>query len=150
MELLNFLNRIEDLCKQKGLKRQNVYIDCGVGKDFGVSIRNGSEPSIGKVFALASELDCSIDYLLGRTNNPNVHKCTALNVELGDISNNSGVIGGIANSAPVTINNGDMRLSQNAAAMLEIFNTLDTMSQAELLVHANKLKNENSKFGGTK
>lgn len=73
MELQNFLARIENLCKQKGLKRQNVYVNCGIGKDFGVSLRKGSEPAIGKVYALAEYLDCSVDYLLCRTDNPNSH-----------------------------------------------------------------------------
>lgn len=83
MDILKFLDRVEDLCKQKGLKRQIVYTNCGVGKNFGISIRNGSEPSIGKVFALASELDCSVDYLLGRTDNPAAHiKSSEVNNEL--------------------------------------------------------------------
>lgn len=73
MELLDFLDRVERLCKQRGAKRQMVYQKCGVGKNFGVSIRNGSEPSIGKVLALATELDCSVDYLCGRTDNPSSH-----------------------------------------------------------------------------
>lgn len=73
MDTLKFLDRVEELCSQKGLKRQVVYTNCGIGKNFGVSIRNGSEPSIGKVFALATELDCSVDYLLCRTDNPNSH-----------------------------------------------------------------------------
>ncbi len=74
MDLLSILNRIENLCKEKNLIRQNVYIDCGVGKNFGVSMRNGSEPSIGKMTVLADYLGCSVDYLLGRTNNPHSHK----------------------------------------------------------------------------
>lgn len=83
MDILKFLDRIENLCKQKGLKRQVVYTNCGVGKNFGISIRNGSEPSIGKVYALASELDCSVDYLLGRTDNPAAHiKSSEVNSEL--------------------------------------------------------------------
>ena len=83
MDILKFLDRVEDLCKQKGLTRQIVYTNCGVGKNFGISIRNGSEPSIGKVFALASELDCSVDYLLGRTENPNAHvKSSEVNNQL--------------------------------------------------------------------
>lgn len=133
MEILKFLDRIEDLCKQKGLKRQIVYTNCGVGKNFGISIRNGSEPSIGKVFSLASELDCSVDYLLGRTENPNAHKSSG--VVFGDLSNNSGIVGNVGSTI-----GGVAPLSDNATAMLEIFNTLDIVSQAELLVHANKLK----------
>lgn len=133
MELLDFLSKIEDLCKQKNIKRQNVYIKSGIGKDFGVSIRNGSEPSISKVFALATELDCSIDYLLGRTENPLAHK--SANIVFGDLSNNSGIVGNVGSTI-----NGIAPPSENAATMMEIFNNLDTMSQAELLVYANQFK----------
>ena len=125
MELAIFLNRIEDLCKQKGLKRQNVYIKCGVGKDFGVSLRNGSAPSIEKVYALADYLDCSVDYLLGRTDNPQSHKAQATNTVNGSYN-----AVGSANS--VTVTNTTAPLDEYQTRLLELFNELSVDERIKL------------------
>lgn len=126
MELAIFLNRIEDLCKQKGLKRQNVYIKCGIGKDFGVSLRNGSAPSIEKVYALADYLDCSVDYLLGRTDNKQSHKSSS-SVSVGDVLGNSGAIG-VGN----TVMNATAPLDEYQTRLLELFNALSVDERIRL------------------
>lgn len=130
--------RIRNTAKSQNVKTGAMLSECGLGINALSEFDKGKHISSISLATLADYLNCSVDYLLGRSDNPQSHKCP---IALGDISNNNGVIGGIANSAPVTINNGEIQLSQNAAAMLEIFNTLDTVNQAELLVHANKLKN---------
>ena len=132
MELLDFLSRIEDLCKQKNLKRQNVYINCGVGKDFGVSIRNGSEPSIGKVFALASELDCSIDYLLDRTDDPNAHKGQNY-----AINNHDTVINGTQANV---INN--ETVDSEVIELAQLIKSLPIVKRAEAILAIEEIKNK--------
>ncbi len=134
MDLLSILNRIENLCKKKNLKRQNVYIDCGVGKNFGVSMRNGSEPSIGKMTVLADYLDCSVDYLLGRTNDPQAHK-SAASVTVGDVSGNNGAIG-VGN----TVTNGATPLDEHQKLLIDLYNQLSPIEQVELLNDLHKRK----------
>lgn len=137
-------DRINKVIRDRKKSMEGLNEECNFSKNTVSQSANSHDGmKARRLYAIAEYLDCSLDYLFGRTENPTAHKCTASAVALGDISNNSGVIGGIANSAPVTINNGSAQLSDNAAAMLEIFDTLDTVSQAELLVHANKLKNDN-------
>lgn len=129
MNLKNFLERIESQCNQKGKKRQNVYVDCGVGKDFGVSIRNGSEPSIGKVFAIANELDCSVDYLLERTDNPNSHKVNPSNTVNGNynaVDNSSVMV-----NAPA--------LDEHQKLLIELYNKLSPIEQVELIAKLNNV-----------
>lgn len=138
-----FWQRFYDLCISANSKPNPIVKRLGIASGSVTAWKSGTIPDREALVKISDFFDCSVDYLLGRTDNPKSHKCSASTVALGDISSNSGVIGGIANSAPVTINNGSAQLSENAAAMLEIFNTLDTVSQAELLVHANKLKNDN-------
>ncbi len=140
--------RVKELSRVRKISISEINKTAGISENtISQSAKRSEGMGARNLYEIAQCLDCSVDYLLDRSDNPQSHKCP---IAFGDISNNNGVIGGIANSAPVTINNGDVHLSQNAVAMLEIFNTLDTMNQAELLVYANKLKNENSKFGGTK
>lgn len=131
MELLNFLNRVENLCNQKGLKRQIVYTNCGIGKNFGVSVRNGSEPSIGKVFALASELDCSVDYLLGRTDNPQSHKQKSANTVNGNYN--------AVDNSSVTVNG--LPIDDHQKLLLELYCKLSPIEQVELIASLNRKNN---------
>lgn len=134
MELLVFLERVEALCKQKGAKRQFVYNKCGVGKNFGVDIRNGSEPSIGKVFALASELDCSIDYLLDRTDNPNAHKAQNSYA----ISNRDTVVNGTQANV---INN--EAIDSEVMELAQLIKSLPIVKRAEAILAVEEIKNRN-------
>lgn len=131
MDFSSIITRANAICETRGIDKR-IYTKSGAGKDFVSNINKGSAPSIEKVYALATYLDCSVDYLLGRTENPQSHKG---GVSFGDLSNNSGIVGNVGSTI-----NGVAPLSDNATAMLEIFNTLDIVRQAELLVHANKLK----------
>ncbi|MCM1061723.1 MAG: hypothetical protein NC452_15755, partial [Eubacterium sp.] len=89
---------------------------------------------------IADELDCSVDYLLGRTDNPQAHKASPTAVSVGDVSNNSGIISGIGNNAPVSINNSSAALNPQQAALLEVFDTLSPMQQAKLMVYTDSLR----------
>ena len=66
------IERVDYLCQEKGIDK-HIYTKSGAGKDFMSNIKKKSTPSIEKVLAIASYLDCSIDYLLGRTENPTAH-----------------------------------------------------------------------------
>lgn len=73
MNYIDMISTIETLCHTKGISKTTAYIQSGVGKDFGANIKKGNIPSTEKVKALADYLNCSIDYLLGRTDNPQAH-----------------------------------------------------------------------------
>lgn len=127
-----FWDRYEYLCKKKGKSPNALAKEMGAGTSACTYWKNGTVPKGETLMKIAEIFDCSVDYLLGRTDNPQSHKG---GVSFGDLSNNSGIVGNVGSTI-----NGVAPLSDNATAMLEIFNTLDTVSQAELLVHANKLK----------
>ncbi len=134
MELLDFLDRVETLCKQKGTKRQFVYTKCGVGKDFGVAIRKGSEPSIGKVLALATELDCSIDYLLGRTDNPEAHK-----PQNSYVVNNRDTI---VNGTQANVINNEV-VDREVLELVDLIQSLPIVKRAEAILAIEEIKNKN-------
>ena len=56
--------RINELCKEKGMKPTVAFEKSGVGKNFLSNLKN-SKPSMQKLTALANYLGTSIDYLLG-------------------------------------------------------------------------------------
>lgn len=83
-------------------------------------------PSADKLATLADYLECSVDYLLGRTTNEtNSHNT---------ISGNNNIIG--------NGNNTGERLTEQETALVSIFKGLDVISQAKLLTYAAGLKNE--------
>lgn len=51
-----------------------ALIDSGAGKDLIANLKKGQIPSIEKLIKIADYLDVSIDYLVGRTDKPEVNK----------------------------------------------------------------------------
>lgn len=75
MDYERLQNVIEDLCKQKGVKKAKALEDSGVGKNFfWNAIKRGSVPSVDKLQALAVYFGVSLDYLVGNTDVPEVNR----------------------------------------------------------------------------
>lgn len=69
-----FWERLYNLCLQKGCKPNTIAKSIGLSTATATKWKNGSIPN-GEAFSkIADYLDCSVDYLLGRTDNPNSHK----------------------------------------------------------------------------
>lgn len=63
----NVAKRIKSLAKEKKIVLRNLFEDCGMGKNTMANITNGSIPKIENLSKIADYLECSVDYLLGRT-----------------------------------------------------------------------------------
>jgi len=66
--------RVRKAIKERGLSANKAFLESGVGKDFFYNMSKGQIPAANKFSDLADYLDCSVDYLLGRTDNPAVNK----------------------------------------------------------------------------
>ena len=66
--------RIKLTAKSKNIKLKTMLSDLELGINLIAQIANGSVVTAGNLFKIADYLDCSVDYLLGRTDNPNAHK----------------------------------------------------------------------------
>lgn len=53
---------------------KQMAIDCELGINVMSNIRRGDVKSIETFYKIADYLGCSVDYLLGRTDNPDVNK----------------------------------------------------------------------------
>jgi len=128
--------KIKFLSKTKKISINTINEVAGLGENaISQSAKSQDGMKAKNLYAISEALDCSVDYLLGRTDNVQAHKCES-SVSIGDISGNSGTIGVgnvITNAAPP---NGQ------AAALLELFNNLDPIKQAQLVVYANELTNK--------
>ncbi len=66
--------RIKELCDMKGISINKMLIESGAGARTYHNMLAGSYPSMDKAAKIADYLDCSIDYLLGRTDVPEVNR----------------------------------------------------------------------------
>lgn len=74
--MLKFSNRLKQLRKEKKLKQSDMAELLELTTRHYQQIEYGKVniPTLTLIF-LADYFDVSIDYLVGRTNNPNSHKC---------------------------------------------------------------------------
>ncbi len=66
---------IKSLCKDQGITVSALLEQCGIRKSliYDMERRDGT-PSTEIMEKIADRLDCSVDYLLGRTDNPAVNR----------------------------------------------------------------------------
>ena len=53
---------------------KQMATDCGLGINVMSNIRRGDVKSVETFYKIADYLDCSLDYLLGRTDNPEINR----------------------------------------------------------------------------
>lgn len=67
--------RIKAVVKTKGTTVKVLLDECGLNKNvLSTMLSRGSMPKADNLAKIADYLDCSVDYLLGRTDNPEVNK----------------------------------------------------------------------------
>ena len=67
-------DRIKTRTKQQKKTLKSVLSACGLGINTVSNIKNGKEILYLNFARIADELDCSVDYLLGRTDNPEINR----------------------------------------------------------------------------
>lgn len=68
-------NTIKAYAKSKKITIGTMLIDCSLSKNTLSSMQSGGYlPRAETLIKIADYLDCSVDYLLGRTDNPEVNK----------------------------------------------------------------------------
>lgn len=72
---MSFSNRLKELRLSKNLTQKQVYEAVGMSAIGYQRYEYGDrEPAYQKLIALADYFDVSIDYLVGRTDNPNINR----------------------------------------------------------------------------
>lgn len=129
-------NKIKSLAKEQQVQLKTMLFDCNLGINSISEFSKGKELSCISLAKLADYLGCSVDYLLGRTDNAQAHKNNnPMSVE--NVSGNSGIVGNIVSGV---INNA--AVNPQAAALLNTFNKLSPVEQAKVLVYADELTNK--------
>ena len=73
---------INELCKSRGTSVSKMLSECGIRKSLIYDLEKRDwTPSISVAEQIANYFDCSVDYLLGRTDNPTVSGNNISNVK---------------------------------------------------------------------
>lgn len=71
-DLLLLETRTVELAQNQGLSKNKLLQNANLSKGLFDRIKQGQVPSIDKIQAIAEYLNCSVDYLLGRTDTKSV------------------------------------------------------------------------------
>lgn len=67
-------DRIKQLCKNQKINMEDMLSNCNLGVNAIRQINDIKGMASFSLAKIADYLDCSVDYLLGRTDNPEVNK----------------------------------------------------------------------------
>ncbi len=119
--------RIKSIAKERNIIIKNMLSECGLSKNMlSTMLSGGSMPKVDNLARIADYLDCSVDYLLGRdgTQNNNV------------VNGNYNVVGNT--SSQINVNTDD-KLTDEEAALLELFKKMDVINKSRLITYAAEL-----------
>lgn len=114
-------------CKKMNTSPTAITLKVGLKKGNSTKWKNGGNPSVDILIKIANLLDCSIDYLLGRTDNPNSHKEQSSNTVNGNynaVDNSS-----ITVTTPI--------LDEHQKLLIDLYNKLSPIEQVELISQLN-------------
>ena len=67
-------NKIKAFAKSKHISLKNMLNDCNLGSNTFSHMLHGRAMAFDSLAKIADYLNCSVDYLLGRTDNPEINK----------------------------------------------------------------------------
>ena len=128
--------RIKEQAKSIDVSVKKLLLECEIGPNTVQKLSKGTDIVTQNLVKIADFLGCSTDYLLGRTNNPNVATDTYIN------GNNNGVQA-ISNGhhSSLTVN-GTTGTDKATDELVDLVQSLPLVKKAEAIIYLNKLKNE--------
>ena len=73
-ESSSLAERIKSYANTNKIVLKLLFEECGLGRNTMANLTSGRSIAHDSLAKIADYLDCSVDYLLGRTDNPNSHK----------------------------------------------------------------------------
>lgn len=126
---------IKTLARSKGISVSKLLSECELNKNALYTMQSeGYYPRVEALNKIADRLDCSIDYLLGRTDNPNAHKAQA-NGTINQSNVNS-------DNSTVNINSAVSGKDSIMSEFMEKFSELPFDDKIKAMEFVSKLKNK--------
>ncbi len=132
-----FWERLLILCGKHNCKPNTIAKAIGLSTAISTKWKNGSIPNGEALVKIADYLGCSVDYLLGRTDEPSLSS----NVIGGDVTGGT-VVQGTHHSSVVIHNGNERTLTDEEVELLRLFNAVDVKRRMKLLNLAFSLEEE--------
>lgn len=71
---VSIADRIKLRAKNQNVQLKILLAEVGLGSNTMSHLRHGQMPSCDSLARIADNLNCSVDYLLGRTDDPELHR----------------------------------------------------------------------------
>lgn len=122
------ISRVQSEIKRKGYTQKTVLIECGLSENALKQMKDKQGMASFNLAQIADYLDCSVDYFLGRTDNPTSHKEQSANTVNGNYN--------AVDNSNVTVNT--PILDNHQKLLIELYNKLSPIEQVELIAKLNK------------
>lgn len=121
-------------CKRKNIKIGDLLESCNLNKGFISDLsRKNKTPSADNVLKIAEYLEVSVDYLLGRTDNPKLMSSSYKNI-LNSPFNNQ-----LAEGSRLEFNALSKNQQSDNKELMELINQLPLVERSEIIVMINNI-----------
>lgn len=127
--------RIKEQAKVHNVSVKQLLCVCEIGPNTVQKLSKGTDIVTQNLLKIAEYLNCSTDYLLGRTNNPNVSADTYIN---GDNNGVQAINNG--NNSNFTVNGNTT--DKSTAELVELVESLPLVKKAEAVIYLSELKSK--------
>lgn len=128
--------RIKSTAKLKKVTMKQMLSKCELNINAVSEFSKGKNLSCISLAKIADYLDCSVDYLLGRTDEPS----STSNIIDGNVTGGAVVQG--SHHSNVTVSNSECKLTDEETELLRLFNSLDVKRRIKILNLAFALDDE--------
>lgn len=128
-------DRIKTRAKEQRIQLKAVWAKVGITDNTLTNLRKGSMLGADKLALIADYLSCSVDYLLGRTDDPNGHGT----VSIGGDNNNNGTQA-INGSVSVTTPTQERQSDSLTEQFLQQFDSLSFEDKLAIMQHVQDIK----------
>ena len=135
--VLEIKSRLIREFEKRGVKPYKILPEIGLSKNT-LDNANKSMPKADTLAKIADYFDCSVDYLLGRVDEP---KTTFQNISSSNIINGSN-----GNNSPLTVNNNDT--DDVTKEIVDLVKSLPLVERAKAIIYLNELITKNPPDSG--
>lgn len=124
---------IKSMAKEKDITVKQLLENCQLNINTISELSKGKQISYINFAKIADELNCSVDYLLGRTDNPRISNNNSTNINQQYIS---------GNETAHIVSDAIERSDADAQELLDMIKQLSIVQRAEIILKINEMMNE--------
>lgn len=127
------VSRVQTEIKRKGYTQKAVLFECGLSENALKQMTNKQGIASFNLAKIADYLDCSVDYLLGRTDNPNAHRDQNGTISQSNVN---------SDNSTVNVNSALLEKDSIMSEFIDRFSELSFDDKVRAMNFVNELKNK--------